>query len=733
MLVTRLSAPPLGLARRLAAAVALPLVLALWLAAAPAQAVVTEVGGKDYGVTFASNSRFYPNPEHLFTEHSPTSFASVSGGPVMHVNNVYAIYWDPSQPGWPGSSYPSGFGYHGDWKEVIDGYLQNVGSESGKLGDVYAVDAQYTDKTGNAAYSSVFRGAYTDTNPYPAEGGCKDPENGGYEVITCLSDQQIQTQLQSFIAQHGLSTGMGSMFVVLTPPQVEVCVDGGPTAKRCSENTAGNQVCSYHSAITPTNPATGDGSTVIYDVVPWIDGLDDGHLPKKDRERDEPGEANPCQDAGWDPSPPNDDSEREGVLPNKETPAIQEPNQLTTIGPDGTWDHGLADLIINQISVDEQNTITDPLLNGWQDENRYEVMDECQNAFLPTLGGGEAPLKNTFAGNLYNQAINGATYYLNNTFNLAGVMMSYPGIPCMHGVNLVPGFTAPNPVHSGELISFDGTESDITLDWGTSFATGSGTPTYSTFTWNFGDGTPEVTGYAPGGPSVNSPGATPCAAPWLSPCAASTYHSYQYGGTYQVTLTVKDVAGNTANITKSVTVVGPPPPPPPPPPSKEGTGGPSSGSSGSSGGSQGAGSGAGGSSGSTGAPTPEPVASAASSSRSLLSVLKKGLVVSYTVNEQVAGHFEVLLNSALARRLGIHGPLAQGLPKGTPNETVIAQAILVTTQGGHNQLRLQFSKHTSARLHRLRRVTLMLRLFVRNASSQSPKTTTVLSTVVLSR
>ena len=44
-----------------------------------------------------------------------------------------------------------------------------------------------------------------------------------------------------------------------------------------------------------------------------------------------------------------------------------------------------------------------------------------------------------------------------------------------------------------------------------------------------------VSGYAPGAPA--------CEEPWLSPCAASVFHSYQYGGTYEVTLTVTDVGG----------------------------------------------------------------------------------------------------------------------------------------------------------------------------------------------
>src|SRR4051812_29201489 len=62
-------------------------------------------------------------------------------------------------------------------------------------------------------------------------------------------------------------------------------------------------------------------------------------------------------------------------------------------------------------------------------------------------------------------------------------------------------------------------------------------PNYATYTWDFGDGSPMVSGYAPGASSANSPNAAPCEAPWLAPCAASTFHAYQNAGVYDVTLT----------------------------------------------------------------------------------------------------------------------------------------------------------------------------------------------------
>ena len=114
------------------------------------------------------------------------------------------------------------------------------------------------------------------------------------------------------------------------------------------------------------------------------------------------------------------------------------------------------------------------------------------------------------------------------------------------------------------------------------------------------------------------------------------------------------------------------------------------------------------------------MASAAAVSHSLASALKKGLVISYSVNEQVAGQFQVLLASSIAKRIGLHGAPATDMPAGSEPSIVIGKAILVTTKGGRNTVKIQFGKKTAAKLRKLRSVTLTIRLVVRNASSRTP-------------
>ena len=749
---------------------------------------------------------------HVGAGSEPKQFANPTGAPVLPANKTYAIYWDPTD------------NYHGDWQGVIDTFFHNMGasskSSSESLGSVFSVDAQYTDAANqHADYASTFMGAYTDADPYPTSGKCTDPhplEGNNYPweepaAITCITNAQIETELKLFIADHQLPTGMGTIFYLLTPPGVAVCLDkGGPTG-HCSDfkgsvtetelekdekeeqkakaehvpytgpenyQSYKNSFCSYHSDINPGNAVNGGASTILYAAIPWIaGGLGDGHIkdevsgyecqdggfnpssnPVEEKEKAKEKKAESTKEKEEKPLTLNKEEEEEEAKKQQETeilegPHQQEPNQVTCPNPDGYCDTGLADLIINQISVEQQNIVTDPLLNAWKDPSGNEATDECRNWFAigaldgsftgEPLGGSTGAQAVTFAGTLSNQTLAGGDYYLNDAFNLAALNLPYPGIPCLSDIRLEPKFTAPNTANPGEVVGFDGMESHITLNEGTAYTGTTPEKTYATYTWNFGDGTPEVTGFAPGAPTQNSPETSLCAEPWLTPCAASTFHSYQSPGTYEVTLTVTDTGGNIATATEPITVCSPAPAICPPPTttstttttttttSTTTTTAGASTSSGSSGSSTTP-------AGSTPTtivkpPLPGPVASASAVSHSLRSALKKGLVISYSVNEQVAGQFQVLLAASIAKRIGLHGAPATGLAAGTPPQIVIATANLITTKGGRGAVKIKFPKKTAAKLRKLGKVSLTIRLFVRNASSHSPLTTTVLSTVTLTR
>ncbi|MGN6371665.1 MAG: PKD domain-containing protein [Solirubrobacteraceae bacterium] len=690
--------PTRGARRRRSILAGVLALIAAVLSASPAQAVVRKIEFEGSSTTIG----LQPRSTVMFAPEAPYwTFDNPEGHPVMHSSAVYAIYWDPF------------YLYHGDWEHLIDTFLQSAGAESGSLAQVFSVNEQYTDKSNaRAAYKMTFRGAYTDTDSYPGS-ACVDPDlanSEGHEAakadnVACLTDKQLREELKAFIVRNKLKTGMGTIFYLLTPPGVTVCGDGGGTSGHCSdfswrknlataeeepnEESYQHSFCSYHGAIT-SGEVEGNEATILYAAVPWTaGGAGDPHLFERTRAFD-------CQDGGLDPTGKKFSGEPE-VRRHQE-----EPNQLgkEVVGPDGGFDTGLGDLIVNQVAVEEQNTVTDPLLDAWQDKAGNEATDECRNDFALTLGGSsQEEEERTFAGTLYNQSMAGNHYYLNDGLSMAAFKQGYPGVGCIPGTRLEPQFTVPNAVESGDIVGFDASESDITLDAGQGYGAGAPYVTYPTYTWDFGDGTKTTSVYPPGAAQVDEP---------------SAFHAYIYGGTYTVTLTVTDVGGNTASTSRQVTVSGPPPPSPAPPASTTPAGAAQATVT------------------TSGSPKtvkqkPAPTVFAHIASHSLPTVLHEGLIVHYTVNEQVAGNVEVMIATSTAKRLHIHGSAAKHLPRGYPRQTVIGTAVLVTTRRGHGTLQIELSPAAKHALSTMSRLKVTMRIVVRNAARQHPKSKTLIS------
>ncbi|MGH2865802.1 MAG: PKD domain-containing protein [Solirubrobacteraceae bacterium] len=662
-------------ARRWVLALAAGSVLsALLVGAAPAGAVVS--GG--FGLQLRSGVS-----QTALYEGAPLQYHD---GPVLHSSDAYVVYWDPT-----GS-------YRGDWERLIDRYFKDVGAESKNLGDVFALDGQYSEANGERVENQMtFHGSYKDEDPYPTSGRCSEPaEKVWHERLSsepvCLTNSQIQTELAHVInsVDPPLPGVSGTpVYYLLTPPGVTVCAEASnPNTCSYSTEVAGGEdergICGYHSV----TEASGQGP-IPYVVQPWVAG-DAGEFIET---------LNPLVTSGTSAA----------ALRCQDGVSLKEPNELDGLNPFGDYAEGLADLIVNDLSIEQRDVVTDPYLNGWYETSTdAEQGDMCQFNFGPPPSElKETP--ETHAVALANEKINEDSYYVSWGYN-STAMTRGAGFECDEGVNLEPYFTAPNPVAAEDYVGFNATESDLTLNAKTAGLPADEPYRAAVYTWNFGDGTPAVSGSGD----------------------ASVFHAYTYGGTYEVTLRVEDSAGQVNETSRAITVVGPPPPSPEPGP--EGTSGPAptTGAAGSSATqTQGASSGPSGSSG--GVTVPAPVAAATIVAQRLKRALRRGLVVTYSINEQVAGRFEVLLNGALAHRLRIPGAPATGLPAGSPAEVLIGKAILVTTKRGRGAVHIKFSKRTAARLAKLKKAPLMLRLIVRNAASSSPATTTVLSTATLFR
>ncbi len=152
------------------------------------------------------------------------------GGPVMHSQAAYAIFWAPS-----GYAFPSGY------QAAVEAFLQHVGADSGLPSNVYSVSAQYTDGNGHSTYEDSFAGSTTDTSAYPSSGSCAPYSGFGESFTACVTDAKLEAEVNAVIAAQGWPHGLGAEYYVLLPPQVGSCFEA--SGKECFDE----QYCAYHS------------------------------------------------------------------------------------------------------------------------------------------------------------------------------------------------------------------------------------------------------------------------------------------------------------------------------------------------------------------------------------------------------------------------------------------------------------------------------------------------------
>ncbi|HEY6962135.1 MAG TPA: hypothetical protein VI408_09635 [Gaiellaceae bacterium] len=163
------------------------------------------------------------------------------GGPVQHGSTAYAIYW-----------VPSGYSVSSDYQTVINRYFTDVAADSGKTSNVYYSDTQYYDSSGHIPYSVSFGGAVVDTNPFPAS-GCTDVS----QTSVCLTDAQIQAEVQRVASAQGWGSGLGKEFFMFTAKNVGSCLD----PSHCSFS----YYCAYHSNFGNSS------SPYLYANMPYAD------------------------------------------------------------------------------------------------------------------------------------------------------------------------------------------------------------------------------------------------------------------------------------------------------------------------------------------------------------------------------------------------------------------------------------------------------------------------------
>jgi hypothetical protein len=188
-----------------------------------------------------------------------------NGGPVMPSNTDYMVLWSPAGL----SAYPPGY------VSGLQTFFKDLAHDSGGHQNVDSVSAQDNDLTGAfARYHTTFGGALVDTNPYPPT-QCP----AAAPVTACLTDPQIQTELEQFVASRGLKTDLSHEYFLLTPPNVESCFSNDPNASPAFGGCSAGEplslafFCAYHgnTSLSPmliyandpfdaTNPLCQDGN-----------------------------------------------------------------------------------------------------------------------------------------------------------------------------------------------------------------------------------------------------------------------------------------------------------------------------------------------------------------------------------------------------------------------------------------------------------------------------------------
>jgi hypothetical protein len=246
---------------------ALVVALAGLATAAPASAIIVKLpSGKLLSYeALAGKSPQQSRPLQRRPHDAALSNLDYSGGPVMPSSTNYVIDWEPSN--YAGTAH-QGAGSQGFAFGVAQ-FFKDLSAANGTTTNSDSISTQYNDATGDtAAYNTQLgsggtgaNGAYLDTDPLPS--------NGCSEGTYCITDQQLQNELASYISARGLPSGdLTHEYFVLTPPDVVSCFDEAGT--QCSGNAldqGSEAFCGYHSASTAP-------SLVLYANIPDMDGID---------------------------------------------------------------------------------------------------------------------------------------------------------------------------------------------------------------------------------------------------------------------------------------------------------------------------------------------------------------------------------------------------------------------------------------------------------------------------
>jgi hypothetical protein len=157
------------------------------------------------------------------------------GGPVLHSNRTHVIFWQPSG---------SGLSFDPGYMSMVNTFLADVAADSRKPSNVYGLSGQYHDVAGPAAYNSTYGGSVVATDPLPPN-GCIEPPVTGPGWSVCLTDGQLQDEINHVVAVDHLPVTEGNVYFLVTPNGFGSCTDSSSSV--CALGGSPNGYCGYHA------------------------------------------------------------------------------------------------------------------------------------------------------------------------------------------------------------------------------------------------------------------------------------------------------------------------------------------------------------------------------------------------------------------------------------------------------------------------------------------------------
>ena len=232
-------------ARRAFAGLAVMALALVIPAAAQAHLISGMVGDVPAGAHVNTTSGSYPHITSLPMREADLPY---NGGPVLHSNRTHPIFWQPAG---------SNLAFEPGYESLIEKFLIDVAADSHTTNNVYGLSGQYTDGSGPAAYESTYGGAVLDTDPLPPN-GCAEPSATGPGWTVCLTDAQLETEIEHVVAADHLPTTNRDVYFVITPNGLGTCTDAGSSS--CALGGRANGYCGYHSE-TP--------NAILYADIPY--------------------------------------------------------------------------------------------------------------------------------------------------------------------------------------------------------------------------------------------------------------------------------------------------------------------------------------------------------------------------------------------------------------------------------------------------------------------------------